>query len=382
MVNNTSTVSLLRSVRILLYVLIGVLVIMFILPRAQNLWISLTAEPRAVTPRGDLAASELTNIDIFREASPSVVFITTLADRVNFWTRDITRIPRGTGSGFLWDEHGHIVTNFHVIQNASAVHIRLNDQRSYKAAFVGASPDHDIAVLRMPITSDMPKALPIGTSHDLLVGQAMYAIGNPFGLDYTLTTGVVSALNRSLDTENGTTIDGLIQTDAAINPGNSGGPLLDSAGRLVGINTAIYSPSGAYAGIGFAVPIDTVNRVVPQLIAHGRYQRPRLGITSDDRISQRITEKTGVRGVVIIGVERGSPAEAAGLRGARIVDGGELLVGDIILSLGEQRIENSESLLDALEQHRIGDRVALRYLRGRDEQEVQVVLDRAPGATR
>ena len=375
MAYNPSTVSLLRSVRILLYTLIGVLVLMFVLPRVQNLWISLTAEPRVVTPRGELADSEKTNIDIFREASPSVVFITSLADRINYWTRDITRIPRGTGSGFLWDEQGHIVTNYHVIQDASAVHIRLNDQRTYKAVFVGASPDHDIAVLRMPIVSDMPPALPIGTSHDLQVGQAMYAIGNPFGLDYTLTTGVVSALNRSLDTDNGATIDGLIQTDAAINPGNSGGPLLDSAGRLVGINTAIYSPSGAYAGIGFAVPIDTVNRVVPQLIAHGRYQRPRLGITIDDRISRQITENTGVKGVVIIGVERGSSAEDAGLRGAQIVDGGDLLVGDIILSLGGQRIEDRESLLDALEQHRIGDRVALHYLRGGEEQEVQVVLE-------
>jgi S1-C subfamily serine protease len=375
MANNPSTVSLLRSVRVLLTVLIGVLVLMFLLPRVQNLWISLTAEPRVVTPRGELAASEKTNIDIFREASPSVVFITSLADRINYWTRDITRIPRGTGSGFLWDEQGHFVTNYHVIQDASAVHIRLNDQRTYKAVFVGASPDHDIAVLRMPIVSDMPAALPIGTSHDLQVGQAMYAIGNPFGLDYTLTTGVVSALNRSLDTENGATIDGLIQTDAAINPGNSGGPLLDSAGRLVGINTAIYSPSGAYAGIGFAVPIDTVNRVVPQLIAHGRYQRPQLGITTDDRISQQVTAKAGIKGVVVIGVGRGSPAEDAGLHGARIVDGGELLVGDIILSLGGQRIEDRESLLDALELHRIGDRVALRYLRGREEQEVQVVLE-------
>ncbi len=368
------TNSLLRSVRVLLYVLIALLVLMYLLPRLQNLWISLTAEPRVVTPRGELAAAEKTNIEIFREASPSVVFITSLADRVNFWTRDITRIPRGTGSGFLWDQNGHIVTNYHVIQEASAVHIRLNDQRSYRAVFVGASPDHDIAVLRMPIVGDMPSPLPIGTSHDLQVGQAMYAIGNPFGLDYTLTTGVVSALDRSLDNENGTTINGLIQTDAAINPGNSGGPLLDSAGRLVGINTAIYSPSGAYAGIGFAVPIDTVNRIVPQLIAHGRYQRPRLGITLDDRISEQIAARSGIEGVAVIGVERGSPAADAGLRGARLVDGGDLLVGDIILSLGGQRIRDRESLLDALEQHRIGDRVTLRFMRNEEEMEVMVTL--------
>lgn len=372
--SSSDTSSLLRSVRILLYVLIAVLALLYLLPRLQNLWISLTAEPRVVTPRGELAAAEKTNIDIFREASPSVVFITSLADRVDFWTRDITRIPRGTGSGFLWDQNGHIVTNYHVIQEASAVHIRLNDQRSYKAVFVGASPDHDLAVLRMPIVADMPSPLPIGTSHDLQVGQAMYAIGNPFGLDYTLTTGVVSALNRSLDNENGNAIKGLIQTDAAINPGNSGGPLLDSAGRLVGINTAIYSPSGAYAGIGFAVPIDTVNRIVPQLIAHGRYQRPRLGITLDDRISEQIAARTGIDGVVVIGVERGSPADDAGLRGTRLVDGGDLLVGDIIVSLGGQRIDNREALLDALENHRIGDRVALRFMRNQEELEVTVTL--------
>ncbi len=374
MANDIGDLKLLRSVRVLLYVLIGVLLLVYLLPRAQNLWISMTAEPRAVTPRGELAAAEKTNIEIFRESSSSVVFITSLADRINYWTRDVTRIPRGTGSGFLWDANGHIVTNYHVIQDASAVHIRLNDQRSYKAVFVGASPDHDLAVLRMPMVNNMPAALPIGTSHDLLVGQAMYAIGNPFGLDYTLTTGVVSALNRSLDTESGATIDGLIQTDAAINPGNSGGPLLDSAGRLVGINTAIYSPSGAYAGIGFAVPIDTVNRIVPQLIASGRYQRPRLGIRIDDRISEQIAQQAGVEGVVVIGVERGSPAEAAGLRGARIVDDGDLLASDIIVSLGDYPVEDSESLLDALEKFNIGDQVMLRYLRGTEQIEVEVTL--------
>ena len=374
MPTESASFSLLRSVRILLWVLIGVLVLLFVLPQLHNLVISLTAEPRAVTPRGELAAAEQTNIEIFRRASPSVVFITSLADRIDFWTRDVTRIPRGTGSGFVWDRNGHIVTNYHVIQEASAVHIRLNDQRSYKAVFIGASPDHDIAVLRMPIVADMPAPLPIGTSGDLQVGQAMYAIGNPFGLDYSLTTGVVSALDRSLDNENGNTITGLIQTDAAINPGNSGGPLLDSAGRLIGINTAIYSPSGAYAGIGFAVPIDTVNRIVPQLIAHGRYQRPRLGITLDDRISEQVTARAGVEGVVIIGVERGSAAAEAGLRGSRLAAGGDLLLGDIITSLGDIPIEDRESLLDALERYRIGDQVALRYLRDGEEREALVTL--------
>ena len=372
---DTDKLKTLRSIRILLYLLIALLVVVFLIPRIQQSWLSMNAEPRAVTPRGDLAAAEKTNIDIFRESSPSVVFITSLADSVNFWTRNITRIPRGTGSGFVWDRNGHIVTNYHVIQDASAVQIRLNDQRTYRAELVGASPDHDIAVLRMPVVTDMPEPLPIGTSQDLQVGQAMYAIGNPFGLDYTLTTGVVSALNRSLDNENGRPINGLIQTDAAINPGNSGGPLLDSAGRLVGINTAIYSPSGAYAGIGFAVPIDTVNRIVPQLIATGLYQRPRLGIHIDDRISAQITERIGIKGLAVVGVEPGSPAEAAGLLGAKIIDDGELLVSDIILSLGGIPIEDTESLLDALERHDKGEEVTLTFFRDKQEREVTVTLD-------
>lgn len=236
----------LRGLRTLLYALIGLLLLFFLLPRFQALWITLSAEPRAVTARGELAGAEQTSIEIFRRASPSVVFITTLSDRVNFWTRDITRIPRGTGSGFAWDRHGHIVTNYHVVEGAAAVHVRLDDQRGFRAVLVGASPTHDIAVLRMPVPLNPPAPLPIGSSHDLLVGQTMYAIGNPFGLDHSLITGVISALNRSLQSEDGTRFEELIQTDAAINPSNSGGPLLHSAGRLVGVNTAIYSPSGAY----------------------------------------------------------------------------------------------------------------------------------------
>ena len=268
---------LLRTIRILLYALIILIILVFLLPHIQTLWITMNAEPRTVTARGELAATEKNSIEIFQQASPSVVFITTLSDRINFWTRDITRIPRGTGTGFVWDSHGHIITNYHVIKNASEIHVRLDDQRTYKALFVGASPTHDIAVLRIPVSMKTYPPLLIGSSHDLKVSQSMYAIGNPFGLDHTLTTGVISTLSRSIDTEDGMSIKDLIQTDAAINPGNSGGPLLDSAGRLVGINTAIYSPSGAYAGIGFAVPVDTVNRVVPQLIAQGKYQRPSMG---------------------------------------------------------------------------------------------------------
>ncbi len=372
----TDPLRLLRSIRILLYILITVLVVSFLLPNLQIMWSSMNAKPRTVTPRGALSASEKTNIDIFHQASPSVVFITTLTDRINLWTRDITRRPEGTGSGFMWDNNGHVVTNYHVIKGAAEIHVRLDDQRTFKAELVGASPEHDLAVLRLPVLAKLPPPLPIGSSADLQVGQAMYAIGNPFGLDHTLTTGVISALDRSLSEErDGATIKGLIQTDAAINPGNSGGPLLDSAGRLVGINTAIYSPSGAYAGIGFAVPVDTVNRVVPQLIARGHYQRPSLGIRIDNRLSQMILQQLQVQGVPVLSIEPGSAAAKAGLQGARIAGNGGLIPGDIIQHIGSYDIKDAKSLLDALDHYRSGDRVDIRFLRDGVVQQSTLTLD-------
>ena len=231
------------------------------------------ASPRIVTPRGDLAADEQGTIRLYELVSPSVVYISTLARTVDPWTRTFYETPKGTGSGFIWDREGHVVTNFHVIRGASKADIRLADGRAYSAVLVGASPEHDLAVLRINVPFNPPPPIPLGRSSELKVGQKAFAIGNPFGLDHTLTSGVISALDRSLRDDNGL-IRHLIQTDAAINPGNSGGPLLDSAGRLIGVNTAIYSPSGAYAGIGFAIPSDTANRVVPQLIAHGKVIRP------------------------------------------------------------------------------------------------------------
>ncbi len=366
--------TLLRSIRILLVTLVSIIALFFLIPRFETLWISMHAEPRAVTARGNLHDTEKTNIEIFRQASPSVVYITTLADRINPWTRDITRIPRGTGSGFIWDMHGHIITNFHVLEGASVIHIHLSDQRTLKTVFVGASPDHDIAVLRIPMVPNMPKPLSIGTSHDLEVGQAMYAIGNPFGLDQTLTTGVVSALDRSLYNDNGSVIKGLIQTDAAINPGNSGGPLLDSAGRLVGINTAIYSPSGAYAGIGFAVPVDTVNRIVPKLISHGNYQKPKLGITINDELNAHITEELGVKGVAIIEVQLGSPAHSAGLKGADLING-KVISGDVILAIDGHTIDDNTALLNRLEHYNVGDSVEVQFLRNRKKETRSLILE-------
>lgn len=366
---------LLRTIRTLLFILIGLIALLFLLPRFETLWLSMDAEPRAVTARGALSDTERTNIEIFRQASPSVVYITTLTDTFNLWTRDITRIPRGTGSGFVWDRYGHIITNYHVLEGASEIRIHLSDRRMLSAVLVGASADHDIAVLRIPMVSNMPAPLPIGTSSDLKVGQMMYAIGNPFGLDQTLTTGVVSALNRSLYNDNGSQIKGLIQTDAAINPGNSGGPLLDSAGRLVGINTAIYSPSGVYAGIGFAVPVDTVNRIVPRLIAKGHYRRPRLGITIDDELNKAITGKLGIKGVAVIGVREGSPAHRAGLHSMRMLSREGVRVGDIILSIDGDEVDTPALLLDTLEKYHSGDRIKLQYLRENEVKSTIITLE-------
>ncbi|MDM5271849.1 trypsin-like peptidase domain-containing protein [Sulfurovum sp. zt1-1] len=374
--NSTPTQNkLLRTIRTLLFILIGFAVLLLLFPQFKAFWLPINTEPRAVTARGTLSDTERTNIEIFRQASPSVVYITTLTDTVNLWTRDITRIPRGTGSGFIWDRYGHIITNYHVLERASEIRIHLSDQRTFRAVLVGASPDHDIAVLRIPLVSNMPAPLPIGTSSDLQVGQMMYAIGNPFGLDQTLTTGVVSALNRSLYNDNGSKINGLIQTDAAINPGNSGGPLLDSAGRLVGINTAIYSPSGVYAGIGFAVPVDTVNRVVPKLIAKGHYKRPQLGILIDEELNKAITDKLGIKGVAIIDIKEGSPAQRAGLHSMKKLKNEGMDVGDIILSIDDQRVNNTRSLLDTLEKYYSGDHVKLTYLRDHEKRSITITLD-------
>ncbi len=241
-------------------------------------WARTEAAPRAVAPRGPLAADELANVELFRRTSPSVVHITTLETQRDFFSRATQEVPRGTGTGFVWDGDGHIVTNYHVIQGASAARVTLADQSTHKASLVGFFADRDLAVLKIEVPRLPP--IPLGTSRDLLVGQRVYAIGNPFGLDQTLTTGIVSALNREIESFNSRTIRGVIQTDAAINPGNSGGPLLDSAGRLIGVNTQIASPSGASAGIGFAIPVDEVNRIVPRLIRDGRFVRPALGVTS------------------------------------------------------------------------------------------------------
>lgn len=336
------------------------------------------SKPRMVEARGNLAEDERSTIELFENSRDSVVFITTHQHVMDVWTRNIFSVLSGTGSGFIWDDDGHIVTNLHVIKGArEAIIIRLADGRDYKAALVGSSPAHDIAVLKVGIGLQRPAPVPLGASHDLKVGQKVFAIGNPFGLDWTLTTGIVSALDRSLPIEGGRHIDNLIQTDAAINPGNSGGPLLDSAGRLIGINTMIYSPSGASAGIGFAVPVDTVNRVVPQLISRGKYIRPGLGITVDSKLNNRLVGVMEITGVVILTVSPGSAAATAGLKGAIISRDGKVTPVDIIVALDGGVIVSVDELLSRLDKYKVGDVVQVTVLR--EENEVTLPVTLQPG---
>jgi len=329
-----------------------------------------------IAPRGALLPGEQATVALFEKTRASVVFITTEQQVMDVWTRHTFNIPRGSGSGFAWDDKGYLVTNNHVVAGASAASVRLSDGRDVPAKLVGASPAHDLAVLKIDVAK-APPALPIGTSHDLRVGQATFAIGNPFGLDWTLTSGIVSALDRSLPSEdNRLLIEHLIQTDAAINPGNSGGPLLDSAGRLIGVNTAIFSPSGASAGVGFAVPVDTVRRVVPQLVATGRYVRPALGIQVDERLNELITEQLGVKGVAVLRVTPGSPADRAGLKGVRSSQGGtNITPGDIIVAVDGTPVESVARLLGRLDEHEVGQQVRLSVMREGKKVEVDVTLE-------
>ena len=344
------------------------------LPRIEAWFAPVDTAPRTVTARGDLAADEKATIELFEKARDSVVFITTRAQVRDFWTRNVFTVPRGTGSGFIWDDAGHVITNFHVIEDASEAVVRLADGRDYRATLVGASPTHDIAVLRIGVGFKRPPPVPLGTSHDLRVGQKVFAIGNPFGLDWTLTSGIVSALDRSLGGDGGRSVEHLIQTDAAINPGNSGGPLLDSAGRLIGINTAIYSPSGASAGIGFAVPVDTVARVVPKLIAQGKYVRPALGVQVDAELNERLVRAFGTPGVYVLKVSPGSPAASAGLQGAQITRDGRVQPGDVITAVDGKPVESVGRYLARLDDYEIGDTVTLTVRRGERQLSVQATL--------
>jgi S1-C subfamily serine protease len=334
------------------------------------------AKPRPVTARGNLSAAEKTTIQIFREASPSVVHVTTTTLERDTLNLDVQRVPQGTGSGFVWDKDGHIVTNYHVIQaaveaDAGAAQVTLADQSTWDVQWVRAYPDQDLAVLWIKAPASRLQPIMVGSSHDLQVGQDAFAIGNPFGLDHTLTKGIISALGREIDSVTHSTIHGVIQTDAPINPGNSGGPLLDSAGRLIGVNTAILSPSKGSAGIGFAIPVDEVNRVIPQLIAHGKVVHPDLGVQlADDELMDRL----GLQGALILTVQPGSAAAKAGLRPTRRTASGGIRLGDVIVAIDGMPIKSKKDYYKEINKYRVGDRIKVSVLREGKEQNIEVTL--------
>jgi S1-C subfamily serine protease len=361
-----------RWLFLILLVLLGILVGRYWNPSSpRKSLLNPDAEPRVVAARGNLAEDEKSTIDLFREASKSVVYIVTATVRQNsIFSPNPTQIQQGTGSGFIWDNEGHVVTNFHVIQDARSAKVTLADHSAWDAQLVGAEPDKDVAILKIDAPSDKLFPLPIGTSNDLEVGQKVFAIGSPFGFDQTLTTGVISGLGREIQSVTQRPIKGMIQTDAAINPGNSGGPLLDSAGRLIGVNTAIYSPSGAYAGIGFAVPVDIVNRIVPQLLRDGKITRPGLGVEiAPDTLARQI----GLEGVIVMGVTRDGPAQRAGIQPTQFTDG-EVQLGDIIVGIDAATISTNNDLFSALDDRNVGDQVRVKLRRGRRTIEVPVTL--------
>ncbi len=330
-----------------------------------------SAESRLVTARGNLAEDEKNTIELFQAASPAVVYITSIEVRRSIFSLNIYEIPQGTGTGFVWDKEGRIVTNYHVIGDASRVEVTLADNSVHKGVLVGAAPDKDIAVLQISASPEQLLPLPIGDSENLQVGQKVFAIGNPFGLDHTITAGIVSALDREINAVTGRTIQGVIQTDAAINPGNSGGPLLDSAGLLIGVNTAIYSPSGGSSGIGFAVPVDVVNRAVPEIIRHGRVIRPGIGITV---ASERIAERFEINGVLVINVQPESSAAKAGIRQTSEISG-DIILGDIIQAVNGEAVESYNDLRNEIDKYHIGEEVTLSILRGEEHLQVSLRLE-------
>ena len=329
-------------------------------------------QPPAPLPSG-LTEEEVRNIEIFRRASDSVVYITTVAVRRDFFF-DVFQIPQGSGTGFFWDDEGHIVTNYHVIEGGNRIAVTLADRSDWEARLVGVAPEKDLAVLRIDAPRERLTPLALGRSADLMVGRKVLAVGNPFGLDQTLTVGVISALGRELRSPVGRIIHDVIQTDAAINPGNSGGPLLDSNGELIGVNTAIYSPSGASAGIGFAVPVDTVRRLVPQLIEYGRPIEP--GIDGIQWLSDQLAYRFGLDGAVIRYVEPRSEADRLGLEGIRATRWGRYVVGDVILEVDGKRVRTVDDLRDRFENAGVGGRVTLTVERDGRRRTVEIELSR------
>ena len=332
-------------------------------------------ESRPITPRGDLSEDEKSTIQIFREASPSVVHITTLKFRRDGLSLNEMEIPEGTGTGFIYDDAGHVVTNFHVIRSATAARVMLADNSTWDATLVGYEPDKDIAVLKIDAPPGRLKKVAIGESAGLQVGQKVFAIGSPFGLDQTLTTGVISGLGREIESIGGRPIEGAIQTDAAINPGNSGGPLLDSAGRVIGVNTLIVSHSGSFSGVGFAVPVDIVNQVVPEIIRSGRVERGDPGVQLfDDSIARRLGVK---RGVLVNRVLANSGADAAGIQPTYRDITGAIHLGDVITEIAGRTIIGNSDYQKSLDGKKPGDEISVVVARQNRTAKLKVRLQAA-----
>jgi S1-C subfamily serine protease len=331
------------------------------------------AQMRLVEARGDLAQDEKVTIELFKNASMSVVNITTSRVGRDRFRLQPVEVPQGTGSGIVWDERGYILTNLHVLQQADRAIVTLDDRSEWEAQLVGFEADFDVAVLKIDAPRERLRAIPIGTSADLQVGQKTFAIGNPYGLDHTLSTGVVSGLHREIISPSGRVIRDVIQTDAAINPGNSGGPLLDSAGRLIGMNTAIVSESRSSAGIGFAVPIDTINTAVPGLIRRGNRgsdERPVLGVLAAPEPLARLI---GTEGVVVETVQPGSGAEKAGLRSMEY-DAQRRPIADVITSVAGQRVTKVDEIWEVMGEHKAGDVVTVEVVRAGKPMRFEVTL--------
>jgi S1-C subfamily serine protease len=315
---------------------------------------------------------ERNTIEVFQRAAPSTVFVTQKRVVVDWLEGKAMEVPSGAGTGFLWDDKGHVVTNYHVVRDARSLSVSLQNQKAYPARIVGSEPRKDIAVLKIEAPKDALRAVTLPPREEKLdVGQKVIAIGNPFGLDHTLTTGVVSALGRSVDGVGGVSIRDMIQTDAAINPGNSGGPLLDSRGYLIGMNTMIFSKSGAWAGIGFAVPVETIRRIVPELITKGRVDQVGFGIRIDPM--QRLERRLRIAGIVVLEVMPGTPAERSGIRGLSQTEDGVTL-GDVIVKVGAARVKSYDDLYNALDGKKVGEKVKVRVIRGTDELELELEL--------
>ena len=366
--SRTSRLALLQTLVLLLLVIVLV----------RNWWEGASQPPplpppSRVMPSGNLADDEKSTIQLFRQSSRSMAYVTTSALGRDSFSLNVLEIPRGTGSGFVWDHDGHIVTNFHVVEEGNRWKVTLADQSTWDAEIVGVAPDRDLAVLKIKAPRNRLEPLLVGASQNLEVGQKVFAIGNPFGLDQTLTTGVISGLGREIRARTGRVIQEVIQTDAAINPGNSGGPLLNSSGELIGVNTAIYSPSGASAGIGFAIPVDAVKRVVPQLIATGRVTRPGLGVSV---AAENFTQRLEIEGVLVVQTIKGGPAEKAGLRPTTRTEQGDFELGDVIQEVNGKKVSSSDELFARLEQFDVGDTVKLSILRGaRSGSETHLEID-------